>query len=200
MPTFFQAEDYSLYLGCLSEECMRYGVLVWGYCLMTNHIHLIAIPESEYSLRWAVGETHRRYSTAINAREHWTGYLWQGRFSSFPMEETHLSRALRYVERNPVRAGIASLPWEYLWSSARAHALGVPDPLLSPIPSALSPSEWQVFLGFDDEDTDLVAFRSHCSTGRPFGSATFLSHLEEQTGRILQPQKRGPKGRRDEFE
>ena len=75
-----------------------------GYCLMPNHTHWIAMPEKIDSLSSAIGEAHRRYSRMINFREGWHGYLWQGRFSSFVMDEAHLIASIRYIERNPVRA------------------------------------------------------------------------------------------------
>jgi len=81
MDTFFCDEDYRLYLALMAEWCLKYQVDIWGYCLMPNHVHLIAIPETEDGFRRAIGEAHRRYSVMINRRQKWTGHLWQGRFS-----------------------------------------------------------------------------------------------------------------------
>ena len=91
---------------------------------MPNHVHLIAVPESEDGLRRGIGEAHRRYSRMINFREGWKGHLWQGRFSSFPMDEGYLLAATRYIEMNPVRAHLADTPEGWPWSSARAHLAG----------------------------------------------------------------------------
>ena len=102
--TFFNESDYSAYIDLMAEWCERCGVEIWGYCLMPNHTHLIARPEKIDSLSSAIGEAHRRYSRMINFREGWRGYLWQGRFSSFVMDEAHLIASIRYIERNPVRA------------------------------------------------------------------------------------------------
>lgn len=88
---------------------------------MPNHVHLIGVPSETTSLQYAIGDTHQRYTKMINARFGWKGYLWQGRFSSFPMDEKHLYYAARYVELNPVRAGICNKAEDYLWSSARCH-------------------------------------------------------------------------------
>jgi len=130
LPTFFRDEDYWLYLRLISEWCDKFHVEIWAYCLMTNHVHLIAVPETMDGLRKAIGEAHRRYTTAVNRREKWTGHLWQGRFSSVVMDEAHLLTAARYVELNPVRARMVVRPDEYKWSSARAHMLGQDDILV----------------------------------------------------------------------
>ena len=101
--TFFCDEDYAAYVELMADWCQERGVEIWAYCLMPNHIHLIAVPQSEDGLGRAIGEAHRRYTRRINFREKWRGYLWQGRFASFVMDEPHLLAAARYVELNPVR-------------------------------------------------------------------------------------------------
>ena len=118
--TFFNDGDYAAYLELMDDWCRENGVAIWGYCLMPNHTHLIAVPSSEDGLRWAIGEAHRRYTRQINFREKWRGYLWQGRFASFVMDEPYLLAAARYVELNPVRAGLVQSAGDWPWSSARA--------------------------------------------------------------------------------
>src|SRR3990172_7401077 len=108
--TFFDDDDYQAYRDLMAEWCRRCGVRVWAYCLMPNHVHLIAVPGSPEALRQAVGEAHRRYTRLVNFREGWRGHLWQGRFASFVMDEGHLLAAARYVERSPVRAGLVTEP------------------------------------------------------------------------------------------
>ena len=93
--TFFNDGDYSAYLELMSDWCREEGVEIWGYCLMPNHVHLIAVPKTEDGLRRAIGEAHRRYTRRINFREKWRGYLWQGRFASFIMDEPYLLAAAR---------------------------------------------------------------------------------------------------------
>ena len=110
---FFQEDDYDAYLELMTDWCRKSGVEVWAYCLMPNHVHLIALPQSEDSLAKGIGEAHRRYTRMINFREKWRGYLWQGRFASFPMDERYLLVAARYIELNPVRAGLADRPEDY---------------------------------------------------------------------------------------
>lgn len=122
---FFCDEDYETYRALVAEGCRRAGVDVLGYCLMPNHVHLILSPHTEDGLRAALGEAHRRYTRHVNFRERWRGYLWQGRFASFPMDEKYLLACARYVELNPVRARLVKRPQDWAWSSAqkigRAH-------------------------------------------------------------------------------
>ncbi len=106
METFFCDEDYEAYLSLLGHWCGEFDVRIWAYCLMPNHVHLILVPSTADGLRQAVAEVHRRYTRTINFREGWSGCLWQGRFASFVMSEKYLMGAARYVERNPVKAGL----------------------------------------------------------------------------------------------
>jgi len=102
----------------MAEWFGKHGVEIWADCLMTNHVHLIAVPKQEDSLRLGIGEAHRRNTRRVNFGEASRGHLWQERFHSYPMDEYHLLAAARYVEQNPVRAGIVSAPSKYPWSSA----------------------------------------------------------------------------------
>jgi putative transposase len=106
-PTFFSDADYGLYLRLLRHWCRKSGTSVWAWCLMPNHVHLVLVPTHEDGLRAALAPTHRSYTWEVNQRHGWRGHLWQSRFASFPMEEAHLHACLRYVELNPVRAGLA---------------------------------------------------------------------------------------------
>ncbi len=101
---FVCEEDYQEYLDLICHGCREEGVSIWSYCLLSNHVHLIVTPTEGSNLSRAIGETHRRYTRYINFREGWRGYLWQGRFSSFPMDEKYLKAAASYVELNPVKA------------------------------------------------------------------------------------------------
>src|SRR5580698_4015778 len=103
---FFYPGDKILYLKLLKEQAAKHCVEVWAYCLMDNHVHLVLFPKTQEGLAKAVAETNRQFTRCINARYDWRGYLWQGRFLSFVMDEAYLLRTLRYVENNPVRAGI----------------------------------------------------------------------------------------------
>ena len=118
----------------MAEWCRKWQVEIWAWCLMPNHVHLIAVPKNEEGLARAIGEAHRRYTRRINSREGWRGHLWQERFASFPMDENYLLVATRYVEMNPVRAGMVHAPEDYRWSSARAHLEGQDDQLVKVAP------------------------------------------------------------------
>ena len=102
--TFFEEGDYALYLDLLADAAARAGVEIWSYCLMPNHVHIVAVPRDEDGLRRCFRYVHRHYTGYINARLRVTGHLWQGRFSSVAMYEPHLVSAFRYVALNPVRA------------------------------------------------------------------------------------------------
>jgi len=187
MDVFFGEGDFRLYVNFMAEWCARCGVEVWAYCLMPNHVHLIAVPETEDSLARAVGEVHRRYSRRINDREDWRGHLWQGRFSSCPMDEAHTLQAARYVELNPVRAGLARRPWDYGWSSAAAHADGANDILVKTAPLLDRVEDWRQFVEQPLEVEQRESLRTHARTGRPLGSDGFVKRLERQVGRRLRP-------------
>ncbi len=194
--TFFCEGDYEAYVQLMAEWCQREAVEVWAYCLMPNHVHLIAVPESPESLRRALGEAHRRYTRGVNFREGWRGHLWQGRFASFPMDDAHTLQAARYIELNPVRAGLARRAREYQWSSAAAHGLGRDDALVRvrPLLDMVGKGQWGKFLGKPTAEEQGELLRQHERTGRPLGGERFLAHLESALSRELRPQKRGPKG------
>ncbi|MCK9172870.1 MAG: transposase [Desulfuromonas thiophila] len=190
--TFFCDEDYLVYLDLMAQWCRHYNVAVWAWCLMPNHVHLIAVPQALEGLSRAVGEAHRRYTRHVNFRENWRGHLWQGRFASFPMDEQYLLATARYIEMNPVAAGLAAQPEEYRWSSARAHLAGKDDELVSVAPLLELVPDWRGFLQLStSEELDLL-YR-HERTGRPMGDSGFVEQLEQALGRVLQPQKPGPR-------
>ena len=189
--TFFCDGDYRAYLALMSEWCGRYGVEVWAYCLMPNHVHLIVVPSSEDGLARAIGEAHRRYTRHVNLRRGWRGYLWQGRFGSCVMDEPHLLAAVRYVESNPVRARLCRKPWRYRWSSAAAHVKGVDDALVKAGPMLeiveQTMPDWAAYLAAETPEETLARLREHSRTGRPVGSDAFIGKLESQLGRPLRP-------------
>jgi putative transposase len=192
--TFFNDEDYQFYLVLMSEWCMTFQVDIWAYCLMPNHIHLIAVPETKDGLNLAIGEAHRRYSRRINFREGWRGHLWQGRFSSFILDERYLLACTRYVELNPVRAGLVNKPEDWPWSSARPHMNGKDDILVKTKPLLeIANKPWEMFLSSESQERDIELLRKHERTGRPLGSDSFIEKLELLLYRNLKPQKPGPK-------
>ncbi|HEX8572787.1 MAG TPA: transposase [Allosphingosinicella sp.] len=191
---FFGAADGRLYLRLLREGCAKAGTRVWAWCLMPNHVHLILVPSNEDGLRGALAEPHRRYSATVNQRWGWKGHLWQERFGSFPMDEAWLIACARYVELNPVRAGLVRRPEDWRWSSASAHlglgpdALGESGALLERIP------HWRGLLDGGLDDAALAAIRARERTGHALGSAAFLESVKARLGREVAPRPRGRPG------
>lgn len=193
LPTFFGEDDYRAYLDFLAEGCRKAGTGVWAYCLMPNHVHLLLLPAHADGLRAALSEAHRRYTRMINSREGWRGHLWQERFASFPADNAYALASARYIELNPVRAGLAERPEDYRWSSAGAHLLGAPDPVASPEALLAMVDDWRDFLmaGLDEKDFSLI--RMHENTGRPLGAKCFSEKIENLLGRIVSPRRPGRK-------
>ena len=189
--TFFREDDYAAYVELMAEWCGQRGVEVWAYCLMPNHVHLIAVPQSEDGLARAIGEAHRRYRRRMNFREGWRGYLWQGRLASFVMDEPYLLGAARYVELNAVRAGLVVDAADWTWSSATAHLSGRDDGLVRVAPLLAMLSDWGGFLNRAIAEEELRDLREHARSGCPLGNATFLERLEKAAGRVLRPRKAG---------
>ena len=195
MQVFFSDDDYCAYRAIMVHQARRYRLQVWAYCLMPNHVHLIATPETAQGLALPIGHAHRRFALKINRRERWAGHLWQERFSSFPMDEIHLLAAVRYVLLNPVRAGLVDRVEDWPYSSARTHLGDVADPLVFIEPMASRIEDWQSFLDSARSQEMLQAIRSHSNTGRPLGSDKFVRELEQKLGRRLRPRSSGPKAR-----
>jgi putative transposase len=191
---FFTDDDRRFYLKTLREQAERFGLAVTGYCLMTNHVHLIVTPEDEDSLARTIGTTHLIYSQYVNRLHGRSGHLWQNRFYSCPLDGAHEVAAVRYAERNPVRARMVRLPWRYRWSSAAAH-IGERDQTglldLAKWRQRYGPDAWKKMLG-DPLDEKMVArLRSGIARGRPLGSDRFIAKLETMFNRRLRPLPRG---------
>jgi len=178
-----------------------YSVLVWVYSLMTNHIHTIVVPSNERSLAETFRGVHSVYGQWFNRKYGLSGHLWQGRYYSCALDDTHLWAAVRYVERNPVRAKIVERAEDYRWSSARAHVFGEVDPLLDPgLPLVGRIANWTEWLAAQDLPEQLKAIRTSTARDLPLGSESFISDLEKKFGRPLRPGKRGPKERNNDVD
>ncbi len=195
LPTFLKNEDYAAYLKLLGEGCAKTGTEVWAYCLMPNHVHLLLVPKTEDGLKTTLGEAHRKYTRMINAREEWRGHLWQERFASFPMDEAYTLNAARYVELNPVRAGLCKNPAEYRWSSAGAHIHGYADPILNTSALLRFNPEWDAFLQNGIDQHTAKNIHLHENTGRPLGNSNFIADIEDRLGKPVTPQKAGRKSK-----
>jgi putative transposase len=178
-------------LELLAEHAAKNGLRVLAYCLMTNHVHLVAIPEWEGSLANTFRHAHARFSQYWNTAFDRTGHLWKNRFYSWPVEETAAWRVIRYVEQNPVRAGIVERAAAYGWSSAPAHVGVGRAPVLDGgwWKQRWTAETWAAVLEEGDEEE--AAIRLATYSGRPYGSADFARGLERELGRRLERRKGG---------
>ncbi len=192
LQTFFNVSDYQNYKKLLYDWSQKEGIKILAYCLMTNHIHIIGIPDTVRSFERGIGEVHRRYACLVNFRSGWQGHLWQERFHSYPMDEAHLYEAVRYIELNPVKAKLVSSPEKYLWSSAPSRVSTKKDPLLAS--DRIFPIDnWRKYWQEGIDRLSAAEIESHARTGRPFGSDEFIQKLEILSGRSLTCQRRGRK-------
>ena len=186
--------DRTIYLELLRQYCGLHQLSLLGYCLMSNHVHLIAVPRHAEALAQALKHAHGRYATYWNAQQFSSGHVWQGRFYSCPLDEAHLWSALRYTELNPVRAGLVKAASQWKWSSAAAHCgAALPHPMLEMErwTKRWTAGEWRHYLEQAESAADLGALRRATHTGRPLGASEFVTDLETITARRLKPQKGG---------
>ena len=111
MDGFLRDDDYLTYITLLKKASLQYGVDIWAYGLMTNHVYFIAVPRKADSLARCFSDVHVRYTRMINKRQEWKGHLWQARFGLNVLDEHYLLAAVRYVERNPGRAVMVKNAW-----------------------------------------------------------------------------------------
>jgi putative transposase len=159
---------------------------------MPNHVHSILAPSDETGLGRVVGEAHRRTTNFINARGRWIGHLFQSRFSSVAMDESHLIAAVRYVSLNPVRARLARKAEDSAWSSVRAHLTREDDEFVSIAAVLNRVDRFAALLESDSDDGAFRALRSSEASGRPLGNADFKRLL----GRPVARRTPGPKSKR----
>ncbi len=190
MDVFFSDDDRRAYIRFLSEQGKRFGLRYLAWCLMTNHVHLIVIPETQTSLAKGIGEAHKRYTRMIDFREGWRSYLFQGRFFWCPLEESYAIAAIRYVLRNPVRAKIVTQAWSYRWSNA-VWLVGdkEDDPLVKGSSLFQEVDNWRDLLSVDPDESNNI--RLNTTTGRPIGDRTFVESVEQLTGRTLRVHEAG---------
>jgi putative transposase len=189
-PIFFHEEDYAQYLAFIFQYARTYALEIWAYCLMPNHIHMIAVPHLETALARTFGIGHMQYTQYIHRRDRQVGHLWQGRYYSSPLDEDYLSAAVRYVEMNPVRAQLVKTPEEWPWSSAAPHLQGLRLPGASyPPDDALL--TWREYLGSAEVMPEVELIRQRTSTGRPIGNEAFVAALNERFDQHLTLRPRG---------
>jgi putative transposase len=192
---FFDDEDRAIYLQWLGEYAAMHDVEVAAYCLMNNHIHLILIPSTEDGLQKVLKPLHMRYAQRLNRTHQQQGHIWQGRFFSSALDPDYLRAALRYVERNPVRARKVKKAENYKWSSARGHCGLASDALLKPKPAWRKNLDdiknWSKWLAEPDEEQALLILRRNTMMGLPCGSEKFIRKIEKRAGRDLRYKPQG---------
>jgi putative transposase len=195
---FFDDDDRRMYLKLLTIYTRKHSVQILAYCLMDNHIHLLAIPKTETALARGIGLTNLVYTQYLNRKRGQSGRIWQNRFFSCVVEnDRHLWTVARYIECNPLKAGRAEIPEAYFWSSAKAHLTGADDSVLSPNPW-FDPAErtaYARFVRIDQAETE-DAIRKATRTGRPFGSESFVEMLEFRMNRSLMPKRAGRRAKK----
>ncbi len=181
---FFSAADRATYLRLLKQNLAPAETRLLAWCLMSNHIHLVLVPGQIDSLEVLLRRVHGRYAQMVNTKRLRSGHLWQNRYFSCPLSESHLRRVLAYVERNPVRAGLVAQAEQYEWSSAAIHLGLLPDRLqLSDLAfwqAQGGADAWRTLLMAPDEVMTLRLLRRCTYAGRPFGDDAFVESLEDR--------------------
>lgn len=194
MPMFFSTmKTKSINLQTLKKYGDEYHVKIWAYCLMTNHVHILAVPEYEESLARCVGRTNLLYTQYVNRKYKRSGRLWQNRFFSTIVEtELYLWAVVRYIEKNSVKSKLVKRPEDYKWSSCKSNISGESDGRLSK-QGWLDEKDRDIYRQFlmqQDPETE-QKIRHATSTGRPLGSERFMKKLERKLSRRILPGKAG---------
>ncbi len=192
---FSDDNDRLKYLDLIKTHSKNYCLEILAYCLMTNHVHFIVIPNKEDSLAKTFNFAHMRYSQYYNKKHGRSGHLWQGRFYSCVMDEVHTNICVRYIERNPVRAKMVGAAWNYIWSSARVHCgIEINDKLevwklFRYIDS--NKKNWRKYLEIFDNEMEIKEIKKHTMRGSVFGKQDFIKKLEKKLNRSLLIRPRG---------
>jgi putative transposase len=183
---FASDQDRQLYLRYIKAACIRNSVTCLAWCLMGNHVHLILTPPSADALRATMASTHTRYAQWINSSQDLSGHLFQGRFHSYAMDDAHLIAAARYVENNPVKAGLVEFAEDWRWSSARSHIRDIDDGLTDRAALMHHLPNWRAYLARGAEASELdEAIEAALLSGRPQGDSPEIRAL------ALPPKRRG---------
>jgi len=200
-PVFWADEDFRFYLDCMQDSAKRHRCAIHAYVLMHNHIHLLVTPGDEESLPKLMQSVGRRYVQYFNTLYDRTGTLWEGRYRATLIEPSgYLLTCMRYVELNPVRAGLVKHPRNYAWSSYAANALGEPDVLVTPHAqyrrlgknAASRQAAYRQLFRARVAAADIEAIREATNKAWVLGSDRFKAKIEALSGRRTQPL---PKGR-----
>ena len=190
-PVFGDETDYRRYLDWLSVYASRYGVHIWAYCLMPNHIHLICVPQTDGALARAFNTLHMRYAQYFNNKRGISGHLWRARFMSCALDDRSVYEEIRFIENDPVRAGLVGRSEDYPWSSARQHVMGEAGPVIANCFLCGEIKDWRAYLTDGPNETVLSRTWQSLKTGRPSGNLDFVRQLETVLGRRLMAMPRG---------
>jgi len=185
---FHSQEDRRIYRDIAAEQLASARLSIYAYCWLTNHVHWIVEPEDPDSLAIFFRRLHGLYAQYYNARRRLRGHLWQARFFSCALDYDHLWSALRYVERNPVRAGIVKNPQEFSWSSAAQHLAGPVDGAKLPLNwriwrEAGGEPGWRHLIGASETVEEVMRIRRCTFAGKPYGTEAFVEEMERKFGR-----------------
>jgi len=188
---FFDDADKTTYLSLLKGYCEKWTIEIWAYCLMTNHLHILAVPADERALSRCIGRTNLLYTQHVNRKYKRNGRLWQNRFFSTIVDtESYLWAVARYIEQNPVKSTLVTRPEDYPWSSCRVNIGGQGDGLVTEWLDEKGRKAYKIFLMQQDPVMD-QKIRANTSTGRPLGSEGFTMEIENQLCRKILPGKAG---------
>lgn len=182
MACFVDSSDYLVYLAVLRQLIGGQGCAIHAYCLMTNHVHLLLTAGKECSLPRVMHGLGQRYAYYFNRKYRRTGTLWEGRFKSCIVDSSNYVLACyRYIEMNPVRAGMVSRPEDYPWSSFKGNTGQLTDPLLVPHAeyAALGAGQYAELCESSLSDELLREIREAATSGLPLGGEDFKARLVE---------------------
>jgi len=189
---FAAEDDYRQYLQWLRQYSEKNGLDIWAYCLMSNHVHFVCVPRSDDALAKTFNTLHMRYSQYFNNKNERSGHLWQGRFYSCILDEPHTYAAIRYVENNPIRAGLAERAEDYPWSSAGVHVeKNYENTICQKCFLTDEIQDWRVYLSQAADSTLVDTIKKNALTGRPCGTDGFIAGLESRFNRRLRPLAHG---------
>ena len=192
--------DFRAFLRALAQTQVRYPFALFGYALMSNHFHLLLRPAPGQSISRILQSLTVAHTWRYHRRHRSVGHVWQGRFKSpVIQDDEHLLTVLRYVEANPLRAGLVADLRDYAWTSYAAHGLGRANPLLCEVPAwarlgateAARQAYWRQWLHEPVTERELAALRRSVTSGRPFGDETWARGMGERLGLPLEPKRRG---------
>lgn len=182
---FFSEADKVYYLKLLSDYCQKHQVAILAYCLMDNHVHLILQPSSVEGLQQVLKPLHMRYTQYINKKQNWQGLLWQGRYFSSPLDERYCYHAFRYVENNPVRAGLVAEAVNFPFSSARHHAGLEVNECITDYDMGVDRQAYAGYLAETIQPEVLALIREKAQKNLPCGEASFVEKLSGLVGKNL---------------